>query len=264
MSVALINEPTKPVEIPDELEAFFNVMLYYAVRYLRSDCEDVPRYIEMYFEAYQIVSGRYRCGSLKTFTIASGDLHTSESILGTLRFGTAIDHVLFTILQWLKAHYTVREHARLLKEKGNITPRLNADSDDPDRHPILSDDEDEDDGDEDMDESPAPAPLAVLSEKTLKNAQKVAQHDTVLKFLRWCINNDSRAKLPKGPRWPKDDKVPDRYLVGSKRQLTAAPTDLIDAENDRNKRRKMNSGAAVPVPVEHAPRISSRDYRSSV
>ncbi|KAH9889981.1 hypothetical protein C8Q73DRAFT_667689 [Cubamyces lactineus] len=266
MSVALINESTKPVEIPDELEAFFNVMLYYAVRYLRSDCEDVPHYIEFYFEAYQIVSGRYRCGNLKNFTIASGDLYTSESTLSTLRFGTAIDHVLLTILKWLRAHHTVRERARLPKGKSGPAPGQSANYDDSDRRPVLSDedeDEDEDDEDEDMDESPAAVPLAVLSEQVLKNAQKVAQHETMLKFLRWCINGDPRAKLPEGLRWPKDDKVPDRYPVGSKRQLRTAPTDLIDAENDSNKRRKTNSGVAVPVPVEHAPRITSRGYRSS-
>ncbi|KAI0328900.1 hypothetical protein GY45DRAFT_1337846 [Cubamyces sp. BRFM 1775] len=264
MSVALINEPTKAVEIPDELEAFFNVMLYYAVRYLHSDCEDVPHYIEFYFEAYQIVSGRYQCGNLKNFTIASGELYTSESTLSKLRFGTAIDHVLLTILQWLKAHHTVREYARAPKVESNTAPRRSTDCDDSDRRPALSDDEDDDDDDEDMDESLATAPLTAPSEQTLKSAQKVAQHDSTLKFLRWCINGDPRAKLPDGLRWPKDDKVPDRYPVGSKKQLRTAPTGLIDSENDSSKRRKTNSGAAVLVPVQHAARTPSHSCLSSM
>ncbi|KAI0662158.1 hypothetical protein C8Q70DRAFT_910159 [Cubamyces menziesii] len=255
MSVALINEPTKAVEIPDELEAFFNVLLYYAVRYVRSDCKDVPHYIEFYFEAFQIVQGRYQCGNLKNLTISSGNLYTSEGAHSTLRFGTALDYILQSILRWLTAHHAVRHHARP-QEGGNSSKPIGKVGS---RRRAMSVD---DDYSVDMDDESASMKKAPLSEETLKNAKKVQQHDHMLALLLWCINNDPRAKMPEDMEWPTDDKVPDRYPNSTEKQLPVAPTHLVVQDNDSNKRLKSNSGSAVLV--QHPSRAPLKSYHSSI
>ena len=53
MSVALLNNPSKVVEIADDLEAHFYVLLYHAVRYLRSNCTNVPNWIEDFFDVFE-------------------------------------------------------------------------------------------------------------------------------------------------------------------------------------------------------------------
>ncbi|KAI0330461.1 hypothetical protein GY45DRAFT_1277729 [Cubamyces sp. BRFM 1775] len=262
MSVALVNEPTKVVEISDELEAFFHVLLYYAVRYLNSNCKDVPAYMELYFEAYRIFCGRYRCGSLKTFTMTSGELYTSESARSVLRFGSALDHIFRTVLRWLKAHYDVHEDKYIWKGEEDAAPG-NTKSDQSERAKCMVA---YFDASVDLDEvldAPAPEAQKILSEQTLKDAQKICVHDNMLALLYCCLTNDSRAKLPSDLRWPERDKVKDRYPDDSPKQLKVAPSGALGThgDNDSSKRLKSNSGAAVPV--QHLPQPPSRSYRSS-
>ena len=50
------------VKIADDLEAHFYVLLYHAVRYLRSNCTNVPNWIEDFFDVFTIEDGQYKCG----------------------------------------------------------------------------------------------------------------------------------------------------------------------------------------------------------
>ncbi|KAI0631748.1 hypothetical protein C8Q77DRAFT_1272662, partial [Trametes polyzona] len=50
MSVAVLCDMCKVVETSDELESFFYVLLYYSIRYLRSNCADVGAFIEHLFD----------------------------------------------------------------------------------------------------------------------------------------------------------------------------------------------------------------------
>ncbi|KAJ8468888.1 hypothetical protein ONZ51_g9357 [Trametes cubensis] len=266
MSIALINEPTKAVEISDELEAFFHVLLYYAVRYLKSNCADVSAYMELYFEAYWTYGGRYRCGSLKTSTITNGELRTSEATSGVIRFNTPIDHILRTILGWLKAYYDIHADEYIRVEEDDNPPDENIDFDyEPSEcynvfydESLVSDDE--------IDAPELPAPK-VHSEKTFKDARKICLHDHILALLFWCMNKDARAKLPPGLRWQKTDKVPDGYPDSSRRRFGVAPSGTLgthndnDNDDDSNKRLKSNSGAAVPV--QHPPQTPPRKRHHS-
>ncbi|TFK81213.1 hypothetical protein K466DRAFT_444058, partial [Polyporus arcularius HHB13444] len=65
MSVALLNRPTKAVEIPDDLESLFYVLLYHAVRYLKSNCASVPTWLEEFFDVFSYRDGAYECGARK-------------------------------------------------------------------------------------------------------------------------------------------------------------------------------------------------------
>ncbi|KAI0662169.1 hypothetical protein C8Q70DRAFT_963360 [Cubamyces menziesii] len=266
MSIALINEPTKAVEISDELEAFFHVLLYYAVRYLKSNCTDVPAYMERYFEAYRICDGRYRCGSLKTFTIAEGELRISETEPNIILFNTAVDNVLCTILGWLKAYYDIHGNEYIRVIKVDNPPDEDTDSDDESGYARKTTYYDESlVADDEVDAPRRPAPK-VYSEKNFKDARKICLHDHILALLSWCMEKDPRAKLPPGIRWPRTDKVPDRYPDDSQKQLKEVPSGALGThdDNDSNKRLKSNSGAAVPVqhpPPQTPPRKS---YHSSI
>ncbi|KAI0328909.1 hypothetical protein GY45DRAFT_1354868 [Cubamyces sp. BRFM 1775] len=239
MSVALIDNPKKAVEIPDELEAFFHVLLYYAVRYLDSTCTDVAAYIEHYFEAYRIVNGHYQSGTAKSNTVTTGRLQVSADV--ELLFNSELDYILRTILQWLQAHYAVRKFERSQKGSASVLhtnrsvsarPKKTsaiARSIDPHRYKKRASDM-----------------LGAPSEETISNAQKLQQHDELLALLYASLESI----------WPNHDKVPDRIPSDAKKQLRTAPTALLDTDGDSSKRRKTNSGVAVPV--EQGPRTRSR------
>ncbi|KAH9889980.1 hypothetical protein C8Q73DRAFT_146831 [Cubamyces lactineus] len=240
MSVALINNPKKPVEIPDELEAFFHVLLYYAVRYLESNCADVPAYIERYFEAYQINDGRYQCGNSKSYTISMGQLLISTEV--KLVFNSYLDHIFHELLQWLKALYEVRKHERM--QNGNARAPLIARhvSSRPQKTTAIA---------RTVDASryakQATDVKGALSEETISNAQKLRRHEDFIGLLLSCINNYPQwADIP-GAVWLEADKVLDRLPPTAKKQLGTAPTALLDTDTGSKKRRKTNSGLAVPA-----------------
>ncbi|KAI0324401.1 hypothetical protein GY45DRAFT_1439094 [Cubamyces sp. BRFM 1775] len=239
MSVALIDNPKKAVEISDELEAFFHVLLYYAVRYLDSTCTDVAAYIERYFEAYQITDGKYQCGNSKWTTITAGQLQVSADV--ELIFNSVIDRVLRTMLRWLKAHYAVRKFERSQKGSASVLHTHRPVSARPRRTTAIA---------RAVDtavfmEWTADVPGAP-SEATILDAQKLSRHDALIQLLTGALS----------AKWPEHDKVPDRIPPNAKKQLGTAPTALLATDGDSSKRRKTNSGIAVPA--EQGPRTCSR------
>ncbi|KAI0365299.1 hypothetical protein BV20DRAFT_906689, partial [Pilatotrama ljubarskyi] len=52
LSVGMLGRKPKAPGIPDELESLLYVILYYAVRYLSSNCEDAAAFLEMFFDAH--------------------------------------------------------------------------------------------------------------------------------------------------------------------------------------------------------------------
>ncbi|KAI0323283.1 hypothetical protein GY45DRAFT_1264877, partial [Cubamyces sp. BRFM 1775] len=52
LSVGMLTQNPKTVEIPDELESYLHVLLYFSVRYLESNCKDPAAFIESYFDSY--------------------------------------------------------------------------------------------------------------------------------------------------------------------------------------------------------------------
>ncbi|KAI0759288.1 hypothetical protein BD413DRAFT_437480, partial [Trametes elegans] len=53
MSVQYVRQQAKvPVTVADELESFFHVLLFYAVRFLRHNIEDVSNFVEQYFDCF--------------------------------------------------------------------------------------------------------------------------------------------------------------------------------------------------------------------
>ncbi|TBU40239.1 hypothetical protein BD309DRAFT_927514 [Dichomitus squalens] len=109
MSVNLLTRITSPVEISDELESFFHVLVYYAVRYLRSNCPDISFWIEDYFHRYAGPERMLTCGQ-KSYTVEVAGWLRIRSPLSALVFRSPMDDVLSDILHSLWAHYKIMEY----------------------------------------------------------------------------------------------------------------------------------------------------------
>ena len=108
MSVNLLSNPSSPVKISDELESFFHVLLYYCVRYLRSNCPCPTSFIENYFNEYAGPGRLYTCG-WKSFAIEDNEPLSNQFPPCRLLFYSPIDEVIDTILKDLQSLYKVRK-----------------------------------------------------------------------------------------------------------------------------------------------------------
>ncbi|OJT01967.1 hypothetical protein TRAPUB_7611, partial [Trametes pubescens] len=85
MSVNALNNPHKPISIPDELESFFHSMLWFAIRWLPHNSDNVGKFMFQYFDAGCTENGKvYYCGTNKQATLDSATLRTNANI--PLRF----------------------------------------------------------------------------------------------------------------------------------------------------------------------------------
>ncbi|KAI0739851.1 hypothetical protein C8Q80DRAFT_1200609 [Daedaleopsis nitida] len=111
MSVALLTEISKVVEIPDDLESFFYVILYHAVRYLKSNCIDIPIWLEEFFDCFTVEEDTYLCGDKKKTAIEIGKLPPGSAKSKTpLHFSTAMDNVISILLRCFHAHNAVTKY----------------------------------------------------------------------------------------------------------------------------------------------------------
>ncbi|TFK80914.1 hypothetical protein K466DRAFT_604945, partial [Polyporus arcularius HHB13444] len=116
MSVALLSRD-KNVEISDELEAFFYVLLYHAIRYLWSNLSDdtVATYLDEFFNRYSGVNETYCCSVSKLGAMQTGKLTVAGDL--ELNFYKPMDDLVVTLLRWFQAKYTVSRHSRQLEDE---------------------------------------------------------------------------------------------------------------------------------------------------
>ncbi|KAI0656055.1 hypothetical protein C8Q70DRAFT_1056934 [Cubamyces menziesii] len=124
-SVMLLNtlDSDEADEISDELESFFHVIVYHAVRYLKSNLNTayVADFIDEYFNTFRYQWGTWGCGYHKQNVIHSGDLRTSDR-KKSVKFGRPLDNVLDTLLRWFHSHYAVQEYTYDLEERQRTSP----------------------------------------------------------------------------------------------------------------------------------------------
>ncbi|KAH9888449.1 hypothetical protein C8Q73DRAFT_794207 [Cubamyces lactineus] len=226
MSIALIHDPAKTAEIADELESFFYILLYYAVRFLKSrSCADARAYLESFFDDFgRRPNGEFHCGVVKMLTVKTGELLTGQYPGSHLWFSPAMNHILLTILRWMKARYLVYWHARSQEEAARSqrdTARSQKDSDSAGTSDQALPQRTISVGRREMVTSflsslpeisicePPPSPDPT-SEDNVKDAQKLSSHDDVLALLLESIGENPRAGLS-ACGWSIHDKVPDRY-----------------------------------------------------
>ncbi len=108
MSIHALYAPTKKLVIEDELESFFNVLLYLAIRFLAHDCENVPELVRMYFEdCSSYSSDSPGAGMFKILSMTTGRIPSGLRSLTFIRAGRRahpLNFILSTILDWFQAH----------------------------------------------------------------------------------------------------------------------------------------------------------------
>ncbi|OBZ73860.1 hypothetical protein A0H81_06311 [Grifola frondosa] len=69
VSRAILDRDVRQPTIQDDLESFFYVLVYYSVRYLKHNSEDVASFMLDFFDSYSFSNGEYSCGQCKRRTI---------------------------------------------------------------------------------------------------------------------------------------------------------------------------------------------------
>ena len=74
MSALTLLDPSKLIEIADDLESFFHVLIYYAIRYLPHNLPDkaVGRFLYNYFDDYADGVSGFTCGPAKYYAMKTG------------------------------------------------------------------------------------------------------------------------------------------------------------------------------------------------
>ncbi|KAJ2985194.1 hypothetical protein NUW54_g10231 [Trametes sanguinea] len=209
LSVAMLSGRAKAVETPDELESFLHVLLYHAVRYLRSNCPDPAEFIESYFDAYTHQGEDYTCGQRKVFTIKHGVLEYGPGM--PLKFGSPLDTVFGGLLQWFKANYKVMTYQWVQEDAAKRLPPLTI----PEvtAKPEGSDDSDDASDDEDPEDAnliafATPRLQIPQLEYSLKPSPAEEQDAALLHNHAGMLGVLLQARVSK--QWDSGDKVGDR------------------------------------------------------
>ncbi|KAI0767090.1 hypothetical protein C8Q74DRAFT_1204009 [Fomes fomentarius] len=74
----------KKILLEDEMESWLHLLLYFAIRYLPHNCDDVGSFINDYFDGYVERNGQYSCGRTKWTSVVEGVIDTDGN--GPLKF----------------------------------------------------------------------------------------------------------------------------------------------------------------------------------
>ncbi|KAI0669726.1 hypothetical protein C8Q78DRAFT_1041765 [Trametes maxima] len=129
MSANALDDHSKVIDVPDELESFFHVLIYLAVRFLPHNLthSSVPQFLRDYFDDYTPHAQGFRCGRTKAGAMEHGRISLSaynekkenQPVEKYLHFTWPIgpddpapprpyplDDIVTTLLSWFKAYYT--------------------------------------------------------------------------------------------------------------------------------------------------------------
>ncbi|KAI0628832.1 hypothetical protein C8Q77DRAFT_1161860 [Trametes polyzona] len=121
----------RPVAVADELESFFHVMLFYAIRYLRSTAPDVGQFIYSYFDEHLVEGGTRTCNSTKSLTMEKGAIRWGRKRVYFLtededehdQLNNLMDHLLelfkarYECIDWQEAKAAAEERAAAVAEE---------------------------------------------------------------------------------------------------------------------------------------------------
>ncbi|PIL33501.1 hypothetical protein GSI_04124 [Ganoderma sinense ZZ0214-1] len=74
MSANALSNPWRVITVEDEMESFFHLLLFYAIRYLPHNCKDVGMFMEEYFDGFTKENGQYFCGLAKWAAVKGGSI----------------------------------------------------------------------------------------------------------------------------------------------------------------------------------------------
>ncbi|TBU26901.1 hypothetical protein BD311DRAFT_866483 [Dichomitus squalens] len=186
MSVNILTNPLKPVQVSDELESFFHVLLYYSLRYLRSNCKCPTSYIEKYFENY---AGPGAC-ILDYFL-------SNQYPACPLLFDSPMYEILCTMMKCFQVLYKVRKADGRKTRPPPLPPKLPPPKP-PARIPVIRFFGD----DPKLARAKVPAPPPVDDTPTSEDrerAKKVTDHQFMIEHITKTLSSSE---------WPDDDCAP--------------------------------------------------------
>ncbi|KAI0636344.1 hypothetical protein C8Q77DRAFT_1072092 [Trametes polyzona] len=257
MSVAYIQgHPCHPVSIADELESFFHVLLFYAVRFLNSNVPDVGSYILQYFDTYdRRQDGSRRCNARKEMTMYSGTLLTDgDDISFHDRNGkenTQLNNLFASLLERFKARYDMLRRARKSqKDAKSSTPREH------NTETVVGSQQHTQSFLEKRLRPPQAIPpstpeVTVEDQDTERLSKSLNEHNDVVSIL---MNMTKPGTVP----WPRMDAVPDRcpdhydprHTVLAMVSTTRASTGTWEIGERRLKRIKTEASEPLSLPTQ--------------
>ncbi|KAL6308606.1 hypothetical protein BKA93DRAFT_521124 [Sparassis latifolia] len=226
MSAILLDRPTRAVEVADELEAFFNVLLYYLIRYTNSNIDDPATFMSQYFDECTINAARtlYTCSMAKRLVMKSGELMVDVNTSVEFQYRNGKKHpsneLIRKLLGWFKARYaefSLEDWPQQAARRGppvDHTQRMDEESendvsaDDQDmlveeylRHQMKAQSVAEGMSEEVYEMEPYFDEKAREMQKGLANNLKT--HDQMYNLFQKIFCEEQR-------EWPKHDKIPDR------------------------------------------------------
>ncbi|KAI0354094.1 hypothetical protein OH77DRAFT_1426513 [Trametes cingulata] len=108
---------TRPIVVADELESFFHVLMFYAVRFLPNTLPSVTAFVIEYFDTFSPAKpGGRSCGLAKRSLIRNGTLEYGMEyflfLKTTREQGNPLNVLLFELLKLFAARYQVIHQAR--------------------------------------------------------------------------------------------------------------------------------------------------------
>ncbi|KAH9947742.1 hypothetical protein B0H21DRAFT_851969 [Amylocystis lapponica] len=258
LSAFSLNDAFKPMCLQDDLESFFHVLLYEAIRFLPSNSPNVAAFMTRYFDDAICDDGKYSCGPAKSEAMNFGHIYILVDGLGKdLQFHFfsrrdraqvphPLDEVIEELLSWFGAFYRHTKH--LKKSPRHLTNSERTDPQFANIDPFLSN-------------APVPVPdrsirrakLAITPETDADTAALLDSHQPMARFMTdMCRQHNV---------WPSDDKVPDRLTSNFKGGLKR-----ISEEDDdpRPSKRTRTSHPATEVDtvdasLAHSPKDSVQE-----
>ncbi|KAI0665740.1 hypothetical protein C8Q78DRAFT_492046 [Trametes maxima] len=209
MSVAYVEDHPTPVMVADELESFFHVTLFYAVRLLRTNIQNVEAYVIDYFDSYRPGKNRFHraCSFIKTTIIRSGILYADSAKKMQFYVDQGHENKNFNavLAQWLRlfrARYAVHDWERrpAVKHDPGSAGASFVSSDPDDGEPPPPADE------YPLNESPYKQPVEEPTADEKEQAKKLDSHGRVMNI----IYSTLMAKKLEVP-WPDNDVIPDKF-----------------------------------------------------
>ncbi|KAI0631834.1 hypothetical protein C8Q77DRAFT_1159569 [Trametes polyzona] len=127
MSVAYVgSQCTLPITVADELESFYHVMLFYAVRFLPSSISSVPAFVVEYFDTFQPdgQGGRF-CSTAKHHAVRAAGLYVQNKEFCFYNNVGGPNSPLNTLIEKLRLLFDTRYEA-LSREKKSLQAAVSA------------------------------------------------------------------------------------------------------------------------------------------
>ena len=273
LSVHLLNNPSMPTSIPDELESFLHVLIYAVLRRMRSDdIECINDFLEEYFAGYSIqpLTGEKVCPPAKYFSVVvcgalimtrtyikfstpDGRITREHPINKLIADLLRVFHSRYVILRW-QQRTTEKEKEKAQEEALTAESRLLTNPvddfiDEPDPEEIYGVISEPEPIYEDRASTPEPPPWMYTNMKALE------QHVKVGRLFYNCFMSEDKW-------WPQDDVIPDRMNEGFKpfvppllpqANTTAARDALEDVPMDDDDPKVEPSALVAATPTTVAP-----------